>query len=60
MFTPRHPRTRPELAKVIAAESGLDREALIREAFETRFTVTVRQFEDIPDTSDNLGGNYEL
>ena len=60
VFTPRHPRTRPELAKVIAAESGLDREALIREAFETRFTVTVRQFEDIPDTSDNLGGNYEL
>lgn len=55
VFTPRHPRTRPELAKVIAAESGLDREELLREAFETRFTVTVRQFEDIPDTSDKLG-----
>lgn len=46
VFTPRHPRTQPQLDKVIAAESGLDREALIREAFESKFTVTLRQFED--------------
>ena len=47
VFTPRHPRTQPQLEKVIAAEEGLDREALIKEAFETKFTVTVRQFEDL-------------
>ncbi len=35
VFTPPHPRTRPELAKVILAESGLDREALINRALET-------------------------
>lgn len=46
VFTPRHPRTRPELEKVIAAESGLDRKALIKEAFESRFTVTIHQFDD--------------
>ncbi len=50
VFTPRHPRTQPELAKVIAAEEPLDREALIKEAFESRFTVTLRQFESIPET----------
>jgi thiamine biosynthesis protein ThiI len=47
VFTPRHPRTQPRIEKVIAAEGGLDREALIKEAFETKFTVTVRQFEDL-------------
>lgn len=46
VFTPRHPRTQPQIEKVIAAEAGLDREALIREALESRFTVTLRQFED--------------
>ena len=46
VFTPRHPRTQPVLEKVIEAEAGLDREALIKEAFETKFTVTLRQFED--------------
>lgn len=47
VFTPRHPRTQPQLEKVIAQEAVLDRDALIREAFETKFTVTVRQFEDL-------------
>ena len=47
VFTPRHPRTQPQLEKVIEAESGLDRETLIKEAFDTKFTVTVRQFEDL-------------
>ncbi len=32
VFTPRHPRTRPELEKVIKAESKLDREALMERA----------------------------
>ncbi len=32
VFTPRHPRTKPELEKVIRAESKLDREGLIERA----------------------------
>ena len=32
VFTPRHPRTRPQLAQVIAAEAGLDRARLIEAA----------------------------
>lgn len=34
VFTPRHPRTRPRLEEVLQAESALDAEALINEAFE--------------------------
>lgn len=45
VFTPRHPRTRPTLEKVIAAEAGLDREALIKQAWTSRFSVLVEQFE---------------
>ena len=33
VFTPRHPRTRPTVAEVEAAESPLDVEALVEEAF---------------------------
>lgn len=46
VFTPRHPRTQPVLEKVIAAEEGLDREALVEKAWTTRFSVLCRQFED--------------
>ena len=35
VFTPRHPRTRPELEKVMKAEARLDREALMDRAMET-------------------------
>ncbi len=35
VFTPPHPRTKPILEKVIAAEAGLDREALIERALAT-------------------------
>ena len=41
VFTPRHPRTRPELSKVEAEEAKTDVEALTKEAFETLYTVTV-------------------
>ena len=41
VFTPRHPRTRPELEKVEAQEAALDRAALIAEAFETEYTVSL-------------------
>ena len=34
VFTPRHPRTKPKLADVEAAEAALDVEALVQEAFE--------------------------
>ncbi len=36
VFTPRHPRTRPVLEKVVAEEEKLDCAALIDEAWETR------------------------
>ena len=36
VFTPRHPRTRPELAKLLAEEAKLDFEALAKEAFDNR------------------------
>ena len=34
VFTPRHPRTRPELSAVLKAEAPLDAETLIRECVE--------------------------
>ena len=45
VFTPRHPKTQPELEKVIAEEEKLDFAALVDEAFATRHTVTVEQYE---------------
>ena len=43
VFTPRHPRTQPELAKVIEQEQKVDVEALIEEAWATRQAVVIRQ-----------------
>ena len=37
VFTPRHPRTQPELEKVEAEEALLDVDALVAEAWETRY-----------------------
>ena len=45
VFTPRHPKTRPELAKVEAQEALLDIDALVEEAFETLDTVVVTGIE---------------
>ena len=45
VFTPRHPKTRPELAKVEAEEAKLDVEALVAEAYESLYTVTVDGIE---------------
>ncbi len=45
VFTPRHPRTQPELEKVEAQEALIDRAALLEEAWESRYTVTLHQFE---------------
>lgn len=41
VFTPRHPRTRPELEKVIAEENKLDFAALCDEAMETLNTYDI-------------------
>ena len=38
VFTPKHPRTRPELAKVLAQEEKIDVDALTERAFASMFT----------------------
>ena len=43
IFTPRHPRTHPELSKVVAEEEKLDVKSLEDEAFETMYTVKVKR-----------------
>lgn len=43
VFTPRHPRTRPELKKVLIQEEKVDFAALCDEAMESMYTVTVRE-----------------
>ncbi|MBQ9743776.1 MAG: tRNA 4-thiouridine(8) synthase ThiI [Clostridia bacterium] len=45
VFTPRHPRTRPELEKVLAEENKLDFKALCDEAYATRQTITLKAFD---------------
>ena len=42
VFTPRHPKTRPELAKVIAEEQKLDFDALVDEALATDEVIYVK------------------
>lgn len=42
VFTPKHPKTKPTLGQVIAAERNLDREALIGQALENVEKVTVK------------------
>ena len=43
VFTPRHPRTQPELEKVLAEEAKVDVEGLIAEAWKTRYLETIYQ-----------------
>ncbi len=42
VFTPRHPRTKPELEKVLAQENKLDFAALVEEALGTAYTVHIK------------------
>ena len=42
VFTPKHPRTRPELAKVLEQEQKLDFEALVQEALDGAYTERIR------------------
>ncbi len=41
VFTPKHPRTKPELEKVLIQENKLDFEALTEEALSTLYTVHI-------------------
>ena len=42
VFTPKHPRTKPELEKVLIQENKVDFNALVEEAIGTLYTVHVR------------------
>ena len=42
VFTPKHPRTRPELAKVLTEEAKLDFEALVQEALDGAYFERIR------------------
>ena len=46
VFTPKHPKTKPELSQVEAAEAALDVEALITRALERTEKVTVKYYDD--------------
>ncbi len=39
VFTPRHPRTKPKLDEILAAEALMDVEALVQEAFDGRESI---------------------
>lgn len=45
VFTPRHPRTKPVLEKVVAQEEKIDRAALLEEAYASKYSVVIHQFE---------------
>ena len=42
VFTPKHPRTRPELSKVIEQQERLDFEALVQEAIDGAYIERIR------------------
>ena len=42
VFTPKHPRTRPELAKVLEQEKKLDFDALVKEALDGAYVERIR------------------
>jgi len=46
VFTPRHPKTKPNLAQLIEAEKKLDRQALIEKALENIEKIKVNYHED--------------
>jgi len=46
VFTPRHPKTKPNLKQVEEVESKLDVEALIEQALANTEKVTVKYYED--------------
>ncbi len=47
VFTPKHPKTRPDIEKVILQEQKYDHEALENEAFDSLYTVEADAYADI-------------
>ena len=47
VFTPKHPKTKPNLKQLLHAEKNLDREALILQAIENTEKITVK-YDDEP------------
>ena len=48
VFTPRHPKTKPNIGQLIEAEKKLDRQALIEKALENIEKIKVNYHEDEP------------
>ena len=46
VFTPRHPKTRPQLAQVLKELEKVDVDALLEEAWQSRYTVTRKLYDD--------------
>ena len=46
VFTPRHPKTRPELDKVIEQQNRLPFDELVEKAYKTKEIIVVKQFGD--------------
>ena len=46
VFTPRHPKTRPQLAQVLKELEKVDADALLEEAWQSRYTVTRKLYDD--------------
>ena len=46
VFTPRHPKTRPELESVLEQQNRLNFDELVEKAWETRQKIVVTQFND--------------
>lgn len=46
VFTPRHPKTQPDLEKLLEQEAKLDIKSLEEEAWSTYYSVVLHQFED--------------
>ncbi len=46
VFTPKHPRTKPELSKVLAEEAKIDFETLEKEALESIEYHEIRGYDD--------------
>jgi thiamine biosynthesis protein ThiI len=44
VFTPKHPRTQPEIEKVEAQETKLDVDALLEDAYSTLVTHDIRVY----------------
>jgi thiamine biosynthesis protein ThiI len=44
VFTPKHPKTRPVLEKLLVEEAKIDFETLENEAFETLNTVVIKKY----------------